>query len=117
MQYRQHLASALVALGSGDEAGALAELDQARLAADALDPGGPRVAEVLGLRAQVETLAGRPAEAREALLSAAAIWERFPEAAAGLADCYGQLAALSEGLGDAVAAEAWRLRQQELERG
>lgn len=77
MNYSQHLSSALVAFGSGDEAGALAELDLALAEAGRVDPEGPRVAEVLQYVAQLKGQMGRTAEADEAKAKATAIWKRF----------------------------------------
>lgn len=79
MNYQQHLASALVAHGSGDEAGTFAELDLAMAEAGKVDPEGPRVAEVLNYIAQIHEQAGRQAEARVARERAAAIWASLPE--------------------------------------
>lgn len=110
MNYQQHLSTALVALGDGDDAGALAALALAEAEANRVDPEGPRVAEVLNYAAQMHVQAGRPAEARAALIRVTAIWERFPELSEGLGDYYLQLMGLSVDLGDSAAAEAWRER-------
>jgi hypothetical protein len=82
MNYQQRLALALVALGDGDEAGALAGLADAEAEAARLDPEGPRVAEVLTYLAQLHRQAGREAEADAVLARVRAIHARFP----GLAD-------------------------------
>lgn len=108
MNYRDHLSAALVALGSGDEAAALAALREAEAEAARVDPEGPRVAEVLNYAAQIQVQAGRPAEARAALERVAAIWERFPELSEGLADFYLQLMGLCSQLGDLEAASGWQ---------
>lgn len=107
MDYRYHLSQALLLLDT-DEPAALAALAQAEQAAQAVDPEGPRVAEVLNYAAQLHRRAGRPAEARAALERVCAIWERFPELAEGLADFYLELMGLCSALGDGPAAEAWQ---------
>ena len=88
--------------------GALAQLDLALAEAGKVDPEGPRVAEVLNYVAQLQSQAGRPAEARQALERVAAIWESLPEFGAGLEDYYLQLMGLSTELGDAAGAEKWQ---------
>jgi hypothetical protein len=110
MTYKDHISQALLALGSDDEAEALAQLREAEAEAAKLDPEGPRVAEVLNYVAQLHSQAGRPAEARAALERVTAIWERFPDLSAGLGDYYLQLMALSAQLGDSAAAEAWQAK-------
>jgi hypothetical protein len=117
MDYRQHLSQALLALGSDDEAEALAQLREAEAEAAKLDPEGPRVAEVLNYTAQVHSQAGRPADARAALERVTAIWERFPDLSAGLGDYYLQLMALSAQLGDEAAAAAWRAKAKAVSAG
>lgn len=79
MNYQQHLASALVAFGSGDQAQCLAEFDQALAAAGSVDPEGPRVAEVLQTMAQVYGQLGKQDEAQACLARSAAIWARMPQ--------------------------------------
>jgi hypothetical protein len=110
VDYRQHLAACMVAFGSGDEAATRRELDEAMAAAAAVDPGGPRVAEVLGLASQIHEQAGRPREARDAGALALAIWERFEGAQGSLPDMAGRLARLSLAAGDAPGADAWELK-------
>ena len=83
MNYQQLLASALVIYGSGDEAGALAELDKALAEAARVDPEGPRVAEVLNYVALLHRDAGRSAQEQAVLARVAAIWARFPEQGLG----------------------------------
>jgi hypothetical protein len=78
MNYSQHLASALVAHGSGDVAGTLAELDLALAEAGKVDPEGPRVAEVLAYVAQLKAQLGLAQEARLAQERADAIWRGLP---------------------------------------
>jgi hypothetical protein len=80
MNYSQHLSSALVAFGSGDEAGAFAELDLALAEAGRVDADGPRVAEVLQYVAQLKAQLGHAEEARAAQARADAIWRRFSAA-------------------------------------
>jgi hypothetical protein len=109
MDYRYHLSQALL-LFERDEAAALAELARAEAAAAAVDPEGPRVAEVLNYTAQLHRRAGRPAEARDALERVCAIWERFPALAEGLADFYLELMDLCATLGDADAARSWQAK-------
>jgi hypothetical protein len=82
VNYRQHLAAAMVALGEGDAAAAHAELDHALQEARAVDADGPREAEVHSMAAQFHRQAGQDAQAQEAERKAAAIWARFPEAGA-----------------------------------
>lgn len=113
MNYQQHLSSALVALGEGDDAGALAALGLAEAEAARVDPEGPRVAEVLNYAAQVHVQAGRVAEARAALIRVTAIWERFPELSEGLGDYYLQLMGLSAQLGDLGSAQSWQHKAQQ----
>jgi hypothetical protein len=79
MNYQQHLALALVALGEGDLDGALAGLNAALAEAGRLDPEGPRVAEVCSYLAQVQIQAGRTEDARATQARVDAIWARFPE--------------------------------------
>lgn len=78
MNYQQHLASALMAYGSGDQAQCQGEFDQALAVAGAVDPEGPRVAEVLQTLAQVYEQLGKQDEAQACLARSAAIWARFP---------------------------------------
>ena len=83
MNYQQHLAQALIALGENDDAGAMAGLEAALAEAGRIDPEGPRVAEVLTYVIQVHRLAGRRAEAWAALERMKAIHARFPGLAEG----------------------------------
>ena len=80
MNYQQHLALALVALGEGDMAGALAGLNDALVEAERVDPEGPRVAEVCSYLAKVQEQAGDPEAARATQARVDAIWARFPGA-------------------------------------
>ena len=78
MNYQQHLALALVALGEDDLAQALAGLSEALREASRLDPEGPRVAEVCSYLAQVQLKAGDLDAARATQARIDAIWARFP---------------------------------------
>jgi tetratricopeptide (TPR) repeat protein len=113
MSYRDQLSQALVALGVGDETAALAALRAAEEEAARVDPDGPRVAEVLNYAAQIHMHAGRLTEARQALERVAAIWERFPALAEGLADFYLQLMGLCSQVGDRGSAEHWQEKARE----
>jgi len=113
MDYQQHLAQAMLALGEDDEARALQQLREAEIEAARVDPEGPRVAEVLNYAAQVQAQAGRPAEARAALERVVAIWQRFPGLSEGLDGYYLQLMGLCAQLGDSAAAESWQAKVRE----
>jgi len=78
VNYQQHLALALVALGDGDTAGALAGLQAALDEAARVDPEGPRVAEVCSYLVQVQRQAGDEAAAAATQQRVDAIWARFP---------------------------------------
>lgn len=83
MTYQQQLALALVALGDGDDEGAMAGLRAALAEAGRIDPEGPRVAEVLTYVVQVQRQAGRAAEAAASQERLRAIHARFPSLAEG----------------------------------
>jgi hypothetical protein len=114
MNYQQLMSLALVTYGEGDVEGALRGLDQALAAAEAIDPNGPRVAEVLQTRAQVQAASGQAAGARAALERVLAIYGRFEGLAEGQRALCLQLMSLSEELGDTEAALGWQARARAL---
>jgi hypothetical protein len=77
MTYQQHLATAMVHLGDGDDAAALTAFEAALAEAGRVDPDGPRVAECLNYLARFHEQAGRAEAAAAATAGARAIEERF----------------------------------------
>jgi hypothetical protein len=79
LNYKQHLASAMLCIGDGDRQGALKEFEMALQEARRIDPQGPREAEVLMSRALFHEQSFEEEEASKCRLAANAIYLKFQD--------------------------------------
>jgi hypothetical protein len=80
VNYRQHIAAAMLKMGDGDRAAALLEFGAALDEAGRVDPEGPRVAEVLSTMSVFHAQAGEETQAAACRARAEKIFSRFKEA-------------------------------------